>query len=481
MKRMMALLAAILLILLFAQIQTVFAFTSSIQVQDIGEVDQNGTYTVSYSLIGDENMTFNGTVSVEGGDLISVTLEGGQTNVNRIVYNSGMSSSANGTVQFKVTHPAQIKITISGDMSSVTSLVKNDVSGSRTLPVRSEERKAYEESVATSIAESIAQSNAAREAEERRIREEQERIAREEAERQARINASIAESIRVEQSIKESIYNQSMSSYWAQSAIEKSLSIEASLADLTRAYEIDGTYFVPYTIESAAALPGNFLFAVEDTDLYTPEEYVQKELVINTQNVLAYQTPSMASNIYLVFGRFSEEEEPAFYFYNTKTGYFFPYDLLYGEVTEPESESETESSTEEETTESPTEETTVETAAESEEFSTAEEDEFRAYVSGWDLLTLGGLGILAGACVTGLIAVIARRKRENQAERLAEESADSTVRNNTEEKDAGIVSGTEEKTEGVRDTASETGGDQQDTFSEELDDSIFDKEIDELL
>ena len=408
-KRLLALSVVLLLALSLTPLTRVHAFSSRIDIQNIGEVDQNGSYSVAYSLVGDENMVFNGSVSISGGNLNSVTLDGGQTNGGNIVFNAGTTTTAGGSISFTVTHPAELSITINGDMSSVTSLVKNPVSKTITLPVRSAERKAYEESVAASVAESIEASRREQERIDASIREEQERAAREERERQEAINRSIAESVSIEESIRESIYNQEMSSYWAQFEIEKSISIEESLADLTRAFEIDGKYFVPYTIESAAALPEGFLFAVADTALNTPEEYMQKTLVINEQEVIAYQTADMDPAVYLVYGRFSEEEEPAFYFYNIKTNYFFPYDALYGHFDEnatTESETETESSTE--TTEAPTTEAPA-TVEES-----TENPNWIAGLSNWKLILMGILCLLAGAFLTALIMLLFRRKKNTE-------------------------------------------------------------------
>ncbi|MBQ6036480.1 MAG: hypothetical protein IJL43_04130 [Lachnospiraceae bacterium] len=410
-KRLSALLIALLLALSLIPLTNVHAFSSRIDIQNIGEVDQNNSYTVAYSLIGDENMVFNGAVSISGGNLNGVTLDGGQTNGGNIVFNAGTTTTANGSISFTVTHPAELSITISGDMSSVTSLVKNPVSKTITLPVRSAERKAYEESVAASIAESIEASRREQERIDASIREEQERAAREERERQEAINRSIAESVSIEESIRESIYNQEMSSYWAQSEIEKSISIEESLADLTRAFEIDGKYFVPYTVESAAALPEGFLFAVADTDLNTPEEYIQKTLVINEQEVIAYQTADMDPAVYLVYGRFSEEEEPAFYFYNTKTNYFFPYDALSGHFDEnATTESETESETE--TTEAPTTTTEAPTTAPTTVEESTEAPNWFSQLPNWKLILMGVLCLLGGAFLAFLIMLPFRRKKD---------------------------------------------------------------------
>ena len=298
----------------------------------------------------------------------------------------------------------------------------------------SEEEAKRQSSIAESIKNSIRESE---EEEDRRIREAQSREAASKAAYQASVNASIAESRSIEESIQESIYRQSMSSYWAQSEIEKSISIEESLANLTRAFEIDGAFFVPYTIEDLAELPENFLFAVSDTEVFLPEDYVQTELVINKQDVLAFQTKEMAKHLYLVYGRFSEEDEPALYFYNTKTGYFFPYELLYQEfipeTTESESESESESETVTET------EVSTEVSSEIALDSTAQPSETsanRGFLSfDSNSLTIGLIGILVGACIASLIFVLARKKKkpEDEAEEALSDEAEEQLQDEAED------------------------------------------------
>ncbi|MBP5254247.1 MAG: hypothetical protein J6Z23_02545 [Lachnospiraceae bacterium] len=135
------------------------------------------------------------------------------------------------------------------------------------------------------------------------------------ASRQADIDASVAEQDRIRESIQASI---------ADSQAE---------VDRTRATEIGGAYFVPYDMNPEEA-DARFLFAVSDETVAQPVSYSRSSLVVNSQQVWAFRTAGMAEGTYLVYGRFTAEQAPDFYYYTPADERFYPYRNLHSGVIE---------------------------------------------------------------------------------------------------------------------------------------------------
>jgi len=342
MKKTVRIISTVILsiLLIFVFSTTAYAFTLDVSFSGPSSVDEGTEGSVNFTVAGDGIMTANLTVSVSGGgSFVSVSCDEGVTVSNDHILLTGFENKASfsGTIHFSVTSADNVVVTILGDCSGRNDKEKVDLGTGRStsIAVRSvgqqqadkeaEEaaRKAEEERLEKERIEREA-SEAASRATEESIRAEQESLAAIEASKQAIINASVSESAALESSKKQAEYESSSK----QQAIDDSLSESQSLVDLTKAFAINGDYFIPYFLEEEDA-ERKFLFAVSDSQMQAPESYIKSLLVINTQDAWAFQTEDMDPDVYLVYGSFSEEEEPDFYFYVLTSDTFFSYKYIH--------------------------------------------------------------------------------------------------------------------------------------------------------
>ncbi len=156
------------------------------------------------------------------------------------------------------------------------------------------------------------------------IRKEQE----EAASREASIAASIAESRSIEKSSFEESSSIREASESESRSIEESVSISESEADLTRASEIEGVYYVPYDVGETGT---TFHFAVADTVIATPDSMIRSRYQVNLQDILVFLEDGLAEGVYIVYGTFDAETEAEFYYYDVRNDTFFPYAAVHSD------------------------------------------------------------------------------------------------------------------------------------------------------
>ncbi len=435
------------------------AIGASAGIQPPGQMDEGGQYQVPFSVTTDKAMTANINISVSGGgQLAGVSASPGSVNGGAIVV-AGVDgiTTVSGTITVNVVSGDPVVISIGGDVTSLDDFSTAGISGGGSIPVRSkaqiesEAEAARQSSVAASeaasraaaesIAEaerqaSIAASNAAEESKRQASLDE---ATREEAERQASIDASIAEeqskiaesraeeesiensrvaesvsieeserleSLSIEESVSMSEEKESIEEAEESKSIAESISESESEVNRTKAFEVGEDYFVPWNYLGEN---GRFLFAVADTNIEPPEGYSFVDLRINRQYVWAAKNASSAAHTFLVYGRYSEDEEAAFYYYDIDTGELFPYDNLNSDTDNRPVRVETEASAEE--------------PEGSDENGEAQSGRF----SGKAAALFAAIGAVVGAALVGLILLIlklVRDRKDHDVEEAAVPSQD---------------------------------------------------------
>lgn len=366
---------------------------TSAGISNPGSVDQGGTYSVSYTVATNDAMAASLAISVSGGGVFAGATSSASVSGNSIVL-GGVDgvTSINGTISFTVNQAVPVTIAISGDVSSVNDFTVAPVGTSTTITVRSAEEiaaaqqaaaaeaarqasiQAEQASINASIAESQAIIDASILAEQQSIQAEQ---ASEEEERNASIAASAAEE---ESLLAESASIEAAASEEAES-IAQSIAESESMEDLTRAFKVGENYFVPMDYSA-----NRFIFAVASTLVDPPEGFAKSELIVNRQDVLAYRRAGATdSNIYLVYGNF-ENEDPAFYYYDTESGLLMPYAAVNGEIGTISASSEAEPET---------------------------ESDGGPGTSLEDKLIVAGLAMVFGAAITLVISMLVNKRRKN--------------------------------------------------------------------
>ena len=343
-----ALVLSFMLLLLILIPDKAYAITGNISIgPQQGTFDQGGTYNVSISISGSEAFSFSGNISVSGGGSFAGADASLQSDGGTFII-VPQANGVSGNIRVSCGGTGSVTIAVSGVMLSADTGEQINVSNSVSVPIRSAADKAAQEEAARKASEEEAARQASIWAEESSrqaeiqasidaqnasIAEEQSRQASIEAEAAAAYNSSVAESASIEESsrlesasIEESKEEESKRESRSAAAESRSLYESSSKVEATRAFLMQGDYFVPYDILSARE---RFLFATADTTVPVPAHFNKVSLTINEQQVLAYRLDGFSENIYIVYGCFEDEEaEPALYLYDQDTDRMFPYEAL---------------------------------------------------------------------------------------------------------------------------------------------------------
>ena len=325
-----------------------FAITGSIDIgPQQGTFDQGNTYNVYISINGSEAFSFSGNISVSGGGTFAGADESLQSEGGTLIIVPQASGVA-GNIRVSCGGTGSVTIAVSGVMLSADTGAQINVGNSISVPIRSAADKAAQEEAARKASQEEAARQASIWAEESSrqaviqasvdaenasIAAEQSKQASIEAESAAVYNSSVAESASIEESsrlesasIEESKEEESKRESRSAAAESRSLYESSSLEELTRAFEVKGSYYVPYDLYAKRE---RFLFATADTEVPVPEHFNKVPLTVNKQEVLAYQLDGFSENIYIVYGCFEDEDtEPELYLYDAETDRMFPYEAL---------------------------------------------------------------------------------------------------------------------------------------------------------
>jgi len=397
-----------------------------------GVVDIGGTVTFTFKISSDVKFEFQAELSPSSGLTIQ-SISGDVDSNGATIVNNISSTSYSVTVICNASGAGDQTFTVSGLASTVSGSIESaNFSDSDTVYIRSQaeideskqaeadaaSKAAYESSVAASKAARESSEAASREAESRSIEEsrqasaaavsrsieeaeeirrrsiaeeenaknsaEASRASEEDASRQAEEDSSIAEVIK-----ESGIGNQSDSSSAGSSAESASESENASSEASLTAPKVSA--YIKSTVGKKT-----FFFASEDSEIPAPEGLKAAELSIKGKKVAAFRGEDYPAGVFLVYGTFDEDTEPAFYYFDRKNFLFFAADLV-PVPTETETEEASTKVTSGEITEEPvTSEPAVSGSGE--------------YVEMRDLILLSGLSVVLGAGVALLIVALCRRK-----------------------------------------------------------------------
>ncbi|MBQ6680187.1 MAG: hypothetical protein IJM76_09255 [Lachnospiraceae bacterium] len=394
-----------------------YAISGSLNIGGPGNADEGTSISIPFTVSADKNMTFDGSISVSGGNIQDVSFESkniASSSQAYIVSTSGTSKQLSGSITIFITSSADVVVTISGTCGSVKPAGEEaGVGNTKTVKVRSAADKAAAEAAARAASEAEAARQASIWAEESArqasiqaeqdainasIWAEQSRQASIEAEAQAAYNSSVAESASIEESkalesasIQESIEEESKKESRIASMEEWSRSVESSRNEATRAFLDKGIYFVPY--DTMLRRSERFLFAVADTAVEAPDYFVKTALVVNKQDVLAYRLDGFSENTYIVYGCYDNgNDKPAFYLYDAKNERFFPVDAI-GELRSAAEEGE-------------------KALQEEEEAEAEQEKEKRSGPGLFVTMIASLLSLVLGAAVLLLVLTLLKRKQE---------------------------------------------------------------------
>gem|GEM_PF-7005045 len=184
-----------------------------------------------------------------------------------------------------------------------------------------ESKKAAESSIAESIEESIQESI------EESIQESIEESIQESVEES--VQESLKESI--EESLKESARESEEASGEIQESGEKSSDEGGSMGEISTEH-VRFVEFTPYKY-SEITKTAVFWFATKESEIVTPPDYEEGDVEVSGKAIWARQNDLMEDDIYLVYGKKEEDDEPDYWYYNFKDDSCFLYRSVHvGEI-----------------------------------------------------------------------------------------------------------------------------------------------------